>query len=242
MPLKTFNFIWMKKIVLWFVLLFAFGNGFAQFTSGTSGVLNIPSAEMQKDGTFFFGANYLPEQLTPVRFHYNTANYYFNITFLPFLEVAYRMTLLQSGFTNGTYTQQDRAFVLRLRLLKERKYWPAVVLVADDIYTHTDSEVTKSFSNMYGVASKTLKWNKNELVLTFGGAFDIWDKNQMNGVIGGVAFRPRKLPALKFMLDYDSRSVNIGASGLVAKRLQLYAFLNDCRYLTAGLAFFIPLY
>lgn len=51
---------------------------------------------MQKDGTFMMGINYLPDIITPEPFNYNTANYYFNITFLPFFEVSYKMTLFSN--------------------------------------------------------------------------------------------------------------------------------------------------
>lgn len=34
---------------------------YAQHSMGVTGLLNIPTADMQVDGTFMVGANYLPE-------------------------------------------------------------------------------------------------------------------------------------------------------------------------------------
>ena len=39
---------------------------------GLTGLLNIPTADMQVDGTFMVGANYLPEQMLPDFWDYNS--------------------------------------------------------------------------------------------------------------------------------------------------------------------------
>ena len=67
----------------------------AQRSLGVSGLLNIPSADMQEDGTFMAGGNYLPQEMLPQEWGYNSGNYFVNLTFLPFMEVAYRCTLLK---------------------------------------------------------------------------------------------------------------------------------------------------
>lgn len=106
----------------------------AQRSLGVSGLLNIPSADMQEDGTFMAGGNYLPQEMLPQEWGYNSGNYFVNLTFLPFMEVAYRCTLLKVEST-GKWNQ-DRSVSLRLRPLKEGKWWPSVVIgsngLADD--------------------------------------------------------------------------------------------------------------
>ena len=47
---------------------------------GNTGLMNIPTADMQEQGTFLLGGNYLPDGMTP--FNFNTGNYFANITFL----------------------------------------------------------------------------------------------------------------------------------------------------------------
>ena len=41
----------------------------AQYTMGTTGMMNIPTAEMQQTGTFMIGGNYLPEELNPFKYN-----------------------------------------------------------------------------------------------------------------------------------------------------------------------------
>lgn len=38
----------------------------AQYSMGNTGLLNIPTADMQKAGTFMGGGNYLPNGMTPL--------------------------------------------------------------------------------------------------------------------------------------------------------------------------------
>lgn len=55
----------------------------AQFTYGTTGLLNMPTADMQRDKTFMFGGGFLEKHATPARWTYNTFNYYLDITIFP---------------------------------------------------------------------------------------------------------------------------------------------------------------
>lgn len=67
----------------------------AQYMLGTTGMMNIPTADRQKPGTVMLGGNYLPKQMMPTRFDYNTGNYFVSISFFSFLELAYRETLIK---------------------------------------------------------------------------------------------------------------------------------------------------
>lgn len=71
----------------------------AQYSIGNTGLLNIPTADMQETGTFMGGGNYLPNGMTP--FNFNTGNYFINITFLSILEMSYRCTLLKTTRYDG---------------------------------------------------------------------------------------------------------------------------------------------
>ena len=48
----------------------------AQFIYGTTGLLHMPTADMQKDKTFMAGGGHLNKHATPSRWNYNTWNYY----------------------------------------------------------------------------------------------------------------------------------------------------------------------
>ena len=105
----------MKRIILTCIFVFSTLLLSAQLTLGTTGLLNSPSAEMQPDGTVMLGGNFLHDKITPDGFPYDTYNYFLNITFLPFLEVAYVCTLFKATDTfvpekKGRFVNQDSSF------------------------------------------------------------------------------------------------------------------------------------
>ena len=58
----------------------------AQINYGTTGLMNMPTADMQRDKTFMAGGNWLNHHATVPRWWYDTWNYYINITIFPWLE------------------------------------------------------------------------------------------------------------------------------------------------------------
>ena len=113
---------------------------------GTSGLLHMPTADMQKDKTVMLGGNVLDKH--PLSTYWNnknytyTYNYYINVTIFPWLEVAYTCTLVKGVKGNywpeqtwGKFRNQDRNFSGRLRLWKEgwwKQWTPQLVLGAND--------------------------------------------------------------------------------------------------------------
>ncbi len=233
--LSTIN-LKMKYFILLLFAVVAF-KSYAQPTAGTTGLLNIPSAEMQDDGTFMAGANYLPTAMTPETWDYNTGNYYINITFLPFLEVSYRMTLLKNP-TYDEYREQDRSFSARLRLLKEKKYLPAFVVGGNDLYTSTSSGGNQYFGNIYAVSTKHIELNNQLVGFTLGYAPDIDRNKTATGIFGGISYAPSQKLPLQMYAEYDTKAFNVGASGIFFKHLKLYVLLNDFRDFAGGFVFF----
>lgn len=141
--------------------LYSFSSIDAQINYGTTGLMNMPTADMQRDKTFLFGGNWLNHHVSVPRWWYDTWNYYINITFFPWFEAGYLCTGHKSvpkdygggtGFwvpyTYGKFTNQDRSFHFRIRLWKEGwwKAWtPQIVVGANDAIG--DSADGGSFSN-----------------------------------------------------------------------------------------------
>ena len=124
---------------------------YSQAFTGTTGLLYMPTADMQKDKTFLFGGNYLNTNHLSTHFHSKevnyTWNYYINITFFPWLEIGYTCTLVHADHGStyfpehvwGTFSNQDRAFNGRLRLWKEgwwKSWTPQIVFGMDDAGSH----------------------------------------------------------------------------------------------------------
>ena len=63
----------MRRLILFLLFFVMIGAVHAQFTYGTTGLLNMPTADMQRDKTFMFGGGFLEKHATPARWTYNTS-------------------------------------------------------------------------------------------------------------------------------------------------------------------------
>lgn len=225
-------FLRMRKLITITAFIFLCALGFSQNTGGSTGLLNIPSAEMQKDGTFYLGGNFLPNAITPDPFNYDTGNYFLNITFLPFLEFTYCSTLMKfEGNLN-----QDRAFGVRLRLLKETKYLPAIVTGGSDLYSSSGGIGSRYFNSVYLAATKHFSCNPIEIGLTAGGGNGGVRNQNYNGFFCGLSISPSNNPHLKFLLVYDSNVFSPGIECTVWEKLHLFYEAYQFRYSTAGVS------
>jgi len=222
-----------RCLLLSFVILIPFFS-YSQPTDGATGLMKTPTAEMQIDGTFIIGANYLPDAMTSYKdFDYNTGNYFFNLTFLPFLEFTYRSTLMRwDGNRN-----QDRSFGFRFRGLKETKYRPAVVIGGNDLYSSSAGIGSSFFNTYYLVASKHLSVKKNQLGLTVGFGNGGVRKQNLNGFFGGITYTPSICPTIRLMAEYDAEVFSAGADLLVWNHLYIYGMAYDLNYLSGGLSY-----
>jgi len=212
----------------------------AQFPYGTTGLLHMPTADMQKDKTFMFGGSFLNKNVTPNYWSYNTYNYYINITLLPFLEVGYTCTLNKalSGstyypkFVWGKYCNQDRQFSIRLRILKEEQFWkymPAIVLGGNDVTTNdygsenhistVESEGNGHWNRYYIAMTKhTIYNNIGTLGIHIAYLYNKREDYHINGPAIGGNFRfslqegnlKKVINGLNLIAEYDSKTFNTG--------------------------------
>lgn len=161
--LGDMRFIPLKGVVLILILILTTSRVHAQYALGATGQMMIPTAEMQETGTFMGSANFLPEEVTPNKFNYPTMNYSVDMSLFSFVELTYRMTLLKMRTYNGRvgYHNQDRSNTIRIRPLKESRYFPAVVIGADDLFTE---KATQYWGDYYGVLTKTFGFCKGASV------------------------------------------------------------------------------
>lgn len=156
---------------------------YAQYLYGTTGLLQMPTAQMQNDKTFMFGGGVLSPEIIPSKEwwgNYYTFNYYVNITIFPWLEVGYNCVLVKAKpgiyhwvpSTYGRFVNQDRSFHGRLRVWKEgwwKEWIPQIVIGAND-------PTTGSWDG--GVAS---------------------DDERYNGFFADITLLPRSIGSLKNM-------------------------------------------
>lgn len=149
----------------------------AQYVYGTTGLLHMPTGDMQRDKTFLFGASYLNTEATPGHWSYPTGNYYINITFFPWIEIGYTCTLHKAlqgstyypSFVWGKYCNQDRQFSGRLRLWKEgwwKPWTPQVVVGANDAGTNDKTSEKDYGIGPTGSASGNGHWQRYYVAVT----------------------------------------------------------------------------
>lgn len=258
----------MRKL-LFFLYFFTFFLPLkAQFPYGTTGLLHMPTAEMQSDKTFMAGASFLNSHATPPYWSYNNYNYYINITFLPFLEVGYTCTLnkgMPGGYwpkkTWGKFVNQDRQFSVRIRLIKEKQFWeymPSIVVGGNDILTRdwfgegnegkegigwVAAAGNGMWNRYYLAMSKHISWAQaGDLGVHLAYVYNRRKRYHLNGICIGTDFRPLFHKQIQIMAEYDSRTINLGLSYAIWKdHINLVAELNQCKYLSAGIYFKVHL-
>ena len=236
----------------------------AQLTYGTTGLLHMPTADMQQDKTFMAGGGYLDKHATPDRWSYNTWNYYINITFFPWLEVAYTCTIFDEWSRGGKIymKNQDRNFSARLRLWKEgwwKEWTPQIVIGGNDVL-HGSSEggdigsVVSSgntfFQRYYIVATKHFSWY-GEWGIHAAYVYSKRVGHKFNGIAFGVDYQfalkgeepwQKAVNGLNLMAEYDSKFVNIGARYALWKdHINIITELRDCKYPSVGVFFKVHL-
>lgn len=247
----------MKKFLsLLLLLLLPMANSYiiAQQYTGMTGLLHVPSAEMDTIVNFRLGVHAIPTDMMPdgIRFEgekYASSNWYVSAMPLKWLEVGYSFTLMKfrknldkESDEIGFYSK-DRYFSLHLRLLNEGRYWPSVVIGGNDVIGQRDGDSESFyFRNFYLATSKHLD-------LPFGVVgghltYRKWTRSynsRWDGVVGGITLRPSIYSPLRAIAEYDGDGINIGADCMLFRYVLLQASLIKCCYLSVGGAIRIEL-
>jgi len=161
-------------------------------TTGQTGLVNMPDARIEKDGTLRFGTSYFRPYL-PI---------WTSISLLPRLELSGRYTIvrgLSGGLGQGFGDFKDKAFDAKAVLWKEDKRWPNVALGSQD-FTGTGV-----FKAKYAVASKRI--GNTDYTLGYG-------NDRIDGLFGGMRHRFDWNRDLSIVVEYDANDYrnDLGAS------------------------------
>lgn len=256
----------MKRFIIIFLLCLGLSitKSNAQFTNGVTGLLHMPNAEMQKDGTAVIGGNLLNKNNLPNKswWGHDTFNYFINITFFRRIEIAYVCTLVKgknNGYwppsTWGKFTNQDRYFAAKFQLIKEGEWWkymPSFVIGVNDpatgaqedgfYYDTVDSDGNGYFNRWYIALSKhfNIPWGELGFHATY-----LYNKRidyPLNGPAFGFNFRPNFHKNLNLIAEYDAKTINIGATyALWADHFNFLLELQEGKYISAGLVYKVNL-
>lgn len=226
----------------------------AQEYTGITGMMHVPTAEMAPAGTARVGAFYLNGEFTPEKLRYmgdkyDTYNHFLAIAPFSWVELSYVCTLLKNAKNNDEtqkvgYYNKDRHFCVKIRPLKEGKYWPALAFGAQD---PTGTVKDKSgdyvyFNNFYATASKHLNWKDHELGLHLAYRYYRSDFNaKWRGVAGGITYRPAFAPNSRAMVEYTGSDVNVALDCYLWRLLFVQAGLQNGKYFSGGLVLRVQL-
>lgn len=225
----------------------------AQEYTGITGMMHVPTAEMAPAGTarigaFFLNREFTPDKLTYKGEKYNTYNHFLAIVPFSWVELSYVCTLLKHSSNNDVQKQwcygKDRHFCIKLRPLKEGKYWPALAVgTQDPTRTIEDKGGNYAyFNNFYVAASKHLNWKGHELGVHLTYRYYRSDFNaKWRGIAGGITYRPAFAPNSRAMLEYTGNDVNVAVDCYLWRLLFVQAGLQNGKNFSGGLMLRIQL-
>ena len=254
----------LKSIIPVIALLLTALPSHAQFADCSTGLLQMPTADMQDDGTFMITNNYLNQNATSTRWSYDTFQYGIYVSFWKRIEVGYVCTIFNdhwkgSQSRKGVWmVNQDRHFVGRFCLLREgdfgMKWIPAMVVGLVDPVTGSGGDYIKPgglsmrgngyFNRYYAVLTKHFSTSWGQLGLHAGYQIN-WRKDYpINGPCAGVNWRPLWLQQkgifdhLDLIAEFDSRTVNMGFIASVwDNRFEAMFELQNFRWINFGLRY-----
>ncbi len=214
--------------VLCFILLLLAAPSHPQSISGVPGYVTIPVATFNNDGTLAFGTSFLPKQHLPYsNYASDGLAVHASLTFLSFVEVDLRVTRKLNTPSHATHVV-DRVPTIRFRIVKEKKWVPAVAVGFHDVLTSLESGGARHFGATYIVATKNFHLAKLRLNISttagWGASNFIWENNELIGMFGGFSLGTERLPWMSLLFDYN------GATANAALRFACFKHL----YITAG--------
>lgn len=213
------------------------GPAHAQFSDCSTGLLQMPTAEMQEDGTFMATTNFLNKHSLPTSgWTYNTIQYGIYVSFWGRMEVGYVCTIFNDNWQGAqsrpgvTMINQDRHFTGRVCLLREGEFgwnWlPALVVGISDPVTGGATDYFKRgkvsgtgngfFNRNFVVLSKHFSTSWGEIGAHAGYQLNWREDYFINAPCVGVNWHPVWLQQkgilddLNVMAEFDSRTVNLG--------------------------------
>jgi len=180
--------------------------------TGSTGLVNIPTAYIISDGKIAFGVGYTDRNYSLLGPKYAQAAYYATAGYLPFLEVSLRVTVFPGRIGPGKYgSAKDRMASIKLKLLNESRYLPTVLIGSHDILT-TYSYNDMHFGSEYVVLSKTYHLPfVDSLGVHLGYATKQIKKAANYSMVGTFAGVEIKLCRfLVAMGEYDTKKYNAG--------------------------------
>jgi hypothetical protein len=214
--------------------------------AGTSGLINIPTAEVISDQQITLGIGYVNRHSAYLETgRRDNFPFYIVLGYLPRLEFSAGVMFVpgQKSY-DGSNTYKDGVVSLQYLLLKEKKFFPALAIGARDIYSFILLNTTVI------VASKAIyQQSKSSLRIHVGYGSDIIDHHlgvpkkdrkfpvghTIVGLYGGLEIRWKEVGS--YMLEYDTQKINTGFRFRLNHYLDFDVYLLNMKDLSGNLNF-----
>lgn len=218
--------------------------------AGTSGLINIPTAEVISDQQMVIGFGYMDRHAAYLgTYRYHNYPFFIVLGYLPRLEFSAGVTFVpgQPSY-DGTNTYKDGVISLQYLLINERGHRPSIAVGARDIYSFILLNTT------FVVASKTIVSRpKSQWRWHVGYGFDFINRHL------GVPKKDRDLPVghtivgafwgmeiswnnrIFYLLEYDTQKINAGLRWQVSRHFNLCVARMDMEHWSASLSWIFHL-
>jgi len=235
----------------------------AQFLDDATGLMQMPSAEMNPSGTFMITNTFLNKHTLADRWGYNTFGYGFSLSLFSRVEVGYCMVIFDGKrHPNPTprdtiMFNQDRHFSAKLLLLREGAFgisWmPALAIGVSDPVTgsgggeYIGSDVSGGtgngfFNRNYIVATKHFQSSLGLISVHAGYQFNFRPDYRINAPCAGIDWRPKwvqnEFCTLDLIAEYDSRTFNMGCiASIWHDHFEVMLELQAMKWFSAGIRY-----
>lgn len=211
----------------------------SQNLQGHSGLFLIPSANLFDDGTVITGANFIRREVVSFGAYSEDAfSPYLTLTFLPFAEFNVRVTRLIHS-KSSTQGIGDRTVSLRIKLINENDYLPAILIGFHDLAAVYGGPEAVHNNALYIVASKNVTINHwfTTIGLNIGYGTDKVKArtHQFVGFWGGISFL--FLNKIELMAEYDGKYSNGGIRIKLFDNIKLLGGFLRYKHFSGGAAF-----
>lgn len=234
-----------------------------QFWDSATGLLQAPSADMNKSGTFMITSNHLNKHsINESYWGYNTFSYGININLWSRVELGYVCVIFNGKKKEHPTARdliminQDRHFNAKVLLLKEKEFglsWlPAFAVGISDPTTAggakdyseqgVDGNSNGFFNRYYAVATKHFSTRVGIIGTHLGYQYNLRTDFPMNGPFAAIDWVPVWLNSRNFSLktiaEYDSRTFNFGfIVSFWEDRFEAMVELMAMKWINAGIRY-----
>ncbi len=219
------------------------GAGAGASLTGTTGLVNVPTADVLPDGVLRFGYHRIDKRwVYDPRGVMDNEIYFLGLGFLPRLEVMVRAT----EFPHGKLIPQeegptvDRMASARVQLLRDGEFdarMPAVAVGADD------PRGTRRFHSLYVVATKRIELSRTGIGLGLTGGYGSTALSARRYVLDG-GFGGAELTissSVAGILEYDTEKWNTSVRMALFGHLGVHLALLNLDTLSGGVTWTLPL-